>query len=67
SVFLGPFIWGLFTKNANRIAAVTSSVSALVICLYLYFTGTPSPQAGSIGMIISLLAVPVLSFIIPKK
>ena len=67
SVFLGPFVWGLLSKWSTKNAAVISSIGALVVCLYLYFTGTPSPQAGSIGMIISIVAVPILSFILPKK
>ena len=29
SVFLGPFIWGLFTKRINRTGAIVSSVVAL--------------------------------------
>ncbi len=61
SVFLGPFIWGLFTRWANAIGAWVSAIVALGICLYLYFTGMPSPQAGTIGMMTSLVLMPVVS------
>jgi len=65
SVFLGPFIWGLFTKRANKIGAIGSSLLGLATCLYLYITGMPSPQAGTIGMIVSLAACPLLSLMKP--
>jgi len=67
SVFLGPFVWGLFTKDTGRLAVIISSVSSLAVCLFLYFSGVPSPQAGSIGMILSLIAVPILNLVLPKK
>lgn len=67
AVFLGPFIWGLFTKRCHKIGAVSSSVLGLGTCLYLYLTGTPSPQAGTIGMMVSLAVNPIVSFIMPKK
>lgn len=71
SFFLGPFVWGLFTKSANRPGALLSGVGGLAICLALYFGGMPSPQAGTIGMISSLLINPVFSFIfktiLPEK
>jgi len=63
SVFLGPFIWGLFTKRMNKIGAVSSSVIGLTVCIVLYAQGMPSPQAGTIGMIVSLTLNPVVSFL----
>ncbi len=66
SVFLGPFIWGLFTKRANKVGAIASSLLGLSICLYLYMTGTPSPQAGTIGMIVSLTVNPLVSLIVKR-
>jgi len=65
SVFLGPFIWGLFSKRMNKYGAITSSVLALAVCLTLYFTGTPSPQAGTIGMMVSLAVNPIVSYLTP--
>ncbi|MCD4829858.1 MAG: sodium/solute symporter [Candidatus Cloacimonetes bacterium] len=66
SVFLGPFIWGLFWKKANEFGAVSSAVLGLATCLTLYFTGTPSPQAGTIGMGVSLVINPLFSLILPN-
>jgi Na+/pantothenate symporter len=61
SVFLGPFVWGLLSKKVNKLGAVTSSVLGLSVCLFLYFTGTSSPEAGTIGMLVSLAANPLVS------
>ncbi len=66
SVFLGPFIWGLFTRRMNRIGAISSSVVGLATCIVLYVQGTPSPQAGTIGMIVSLILNPIVSFLTPS-
>ena len=56
SVFLGPFIWGLLTRRANKLGAIVSSVVGLATCLTLYFVWGPTaaPQAGTTGMITSL-------------
>lgn len=61
AVFLGPFIWGLFSKRMTRAGAISSSVLGLAACLGLYFNGTPSPQAGTVGMIVSLAVNPIVS------
>jgi len=63
SAFLGPFIWGLFSKNVNKFGAVSSGIIGLGVTLILYITGMSSPQAGTIGMIISLVVNPVFSFL----
>ena len=64
SVFLGPFIWGLVSTKANKTGAVCASVTGLLLCLVLYFSGcSSSPEAGTIGMIASLLIVPVASLL----
>jgi SSS family solute:Na+ symporter len=65
AVFLGPFIWGLFTKRMNKAGAISSSVVGLTVCLVLYAQGTPSPQAGTIGMIVSLALNPIVSYLTP--
>ncbi len=67
SAFLGPFIWGLFWKGANRYGAVFSSVTGLLTCLILYFTGMPSPQAGTIGMGVSLITNPLVSVMLKRN
>lgn len=67
SFFLGPFIWGLLNKNMNKHGAIVSGVCGLGTCLFLYGTGTPSPQAGTIGMFVSLALNPVFSYITKKQ
>lgn len=59
SVFIGPFIWGLFSKKADRIGAISSSVIGLAVCIILYATGSSSPEAGTIGMLVSLSVNPI--------
>ncbi len=61
AVFLGPFIWGLFTKWANKFGAIASSIVALTVCLAMYLAGRPSPEAGTVGMMVSLVATPLFS------
>ncbi len=63
SVFLGPFVWGLFSKKVNRFGAIFSGIFGLFVCLYLYSTGYSPPEAGTIGMITSLVANPVASYL----
>lgn len=66
SVFLGPFVWGLFSKKVNRFGALFSSITGLSVCMILYISGHSPPEAGTIGMITSLLANPAASFIYNK-
>lgn len=61
SVFLGPFVWGILSKKVNKFGAVTSSVLGLSVCLFLYLIGRPSPEAGTVGMLVSLAANPLFS------
>jgi Na+/proline symporter len=63
SAFLGPFIWGLFWKRATKYGALYSCILGLTTCLYLYITGMPSPQAGTIGMGVSLVVNPLVSML----
>jgi len=63
SAFLGPFIWGLFWKKANKFGAFYSTIFGLTTCITLYIWGLPSPQAGTIGMGVSLIANPIVSLI----
>jgi len=65
AAFLGPFIWGLFSKRTSRIGAIGSSTLGLGVCLILYVTGTDSPQAGTLGMIVSLVLAPLISVVCP--
>ena len=61
SAFLGPFIWGLFWKKATKAGAFASMFAGLTVCIGLYAWGMPSPQAGTIGMGVSLAVNPVVS------
>ena len=61
SVFLGPFVWGLFTRKVNKVGAVAAAVLALGTCVVLYAAGRSSPEAGTVGMMVSLGATPVFS------
>lgn len=65
SAFLGPFFWGLLSKKMNKFGAIVSSVAGLGVCLVLYFIGMSSPQAGTIGMLVSFALNPVISLIFP--
>ncbi len=71
SVFLGPFIWGLFLKKANKFGAIGGGVLGLLTCLILYFLpfGTykfSSPEAGTLGMAVSFIITPTLSLAVSK-
>jgi len=60
AAFLGPFIWGLFGQRATRFGAISAGVSGVTVTLLLFFVGGfPSPQAGTIGMLVSLV-IPVV-------
>jgi len=63
SFFLGPFIWGLFTKWVNKFGALSSGLIGLAVCIILYATGTPSPEAGTIGMMVSFVINPLFSYL----
>lgn len=77
--FLGPFVWGLFWKKANRYGAIASALIGLGICLGLYFMGVgagagvkipwyfSSPGAGTIGMLVSLAVNPIVSILFKSK
>lgn len=67
SAFLGPFFWGIISKRMSKAGAMVSSVAGLGLCLYLYLTGTPSPQAGTIGMLASLILNPIISIIFQNQ
>jgi Na+/proline symporter len=68
SFFLGPFVWGLFNKKMNKFGAISSSMIGLVVCVGLFIIWGPkfSPQAGTIGMLVSLAVNPLFSYISNK-
>lgn len=67
STFLGPFIWGLFWKKTTKTAAIASMIIGLGTCVGLTFAGFPSPEAGTVGMLVSLAAPPLISLATGRK
>ena len=69
SAFLGPFLWGILGTKANKYGAYASFFTGLgtSLALYLYFGPSYSPQAGTIGMLVSLAVNPLVSMIIKPK
>jgi solute:Na+ symporter, SSS family len=63
SFFIGPFIWGLYWKRVNRLGGFASGILGLTVCITLYIVWgkSYSPQAGTIGMLTSLVANPIFS------
>ena len=61
STFLGAFIWGLFWKRTTKVAAYASMILGLATCIGLYVGGMSSPEAGTIGMMVSLAVNPLAS------
>ena len=64
SFFLGPFVWGLFNKKVNKFGAISSAMLGLIVCVGLFIIWGPklSPQAGTIGMLVSLAVNPLFSW-----
>ena len=63
SFFLGPFVWGLLSRRVTKAGAFVSSFLGLGVCLVLYLTGMQAPEAGTIGMMVSLAVNPVVSLL----
>jgi SSS family solute:Na+ symporter/sodium/proline symporter len=61
STFLGAFIWGLFWRRTTKTAAIASMILGLGACLGLYAGGMSSPEAGTIGMGVSLVVPPIVT------
>ena len=75
--FIGPYIWGLFSKKITKIGAfsgiiaglVTVGGATLVITLTSSFSvaASKSPEMGVIAMAVSFVVVPVVSLLTQKK
>jgi SSS family solute:Na+ symporter/sodium/proline symporter len=63
SFFLGPFVWGLISKKVTKFGAIGSSLLGLGTCLGLSIAGTPPAEAGTVGMLVSFAANPLLSLV----
>ncbi len=69
--FIGPFLWGLYSKSVTKAGAWTGMLSGIVVVggLITYFTITSgfgiaksmAPIFGVTAMVISFVAVPVVS------
>ena len=74
--FIGPFIWGLFSKKITKAGAyagmvsglLTVGIATLVITLIKDFSAAAalSPQMGVSAMAVSLVVVPVVSMFTKK-
>jgi SSS family solute:Na+ symporter len=58
AAFLGPFIWGLFWKKTTKTGAFAAMFLGLGTCIGLTLAGFGSPEAGTIGMGVSLVIPP---------
>ena len=75
--FIGPYIWGMFSKNITKIGAFAGIVSGLltvggatlVITITDSFSvaASKSPEMGVAAMAISFIIVPVVSLITKNK
>ncbi len=75
--FIGPYIWGLFSKKITKIGAyagmiaglLTVGVSTLVITLTSNFSAAAakSPEMGVAAMAVSMIVVPVVSLFTKNK
>ena len=75
--FIGPYIWGLFSKNITKVAAFAGVLSGLltvggatlVISLTSSFSNaaSKSPEMGVAAMAISFIVVPLVSLLTKNK
>lgn len=75
--FIGPYIWGLFSKKITKTAAfasvisglLTVGISTLVISLNSGFSAAAShsPEMGVAAMAVSVVIVPLVSLITKNK
>ncbi|MBQ6906029.1 MAG: sodium:solute symporter [Clostridia bacterium] len=75
--FIGPYIWGLFSKKITKIGAyagmiaglLTVGISTLVITLTSGFSqaAAHSPEMGVAAMAVSLVVVPIVSMFKKNK
>ncbi|MFO7732808.1 MAG: sodium:solute symporter, partial [Candidatus Aminicenantes bacterium] len=65
SFFLGPFVWGLISERVTKLGAMASAILGLGTCLALWAAGMAPAEAGTIGMLVSFAANPVISALAP--
>ena len=74
--FIGPYIWGLFSKKITKIGAIagmvsglaTVGISTLVISIASGFSAAAakSPEMGVCAMAVSVIVVPIVSYFTRK-
>ena len=69
AVFLGPFLWAIFGRRVEKRGAMGAAILGLATCLTIWALGGPKrvPEAGSIGMIVSFVAAPLISMAWPHR
>ena len=69
ATFLAPFIYGLFWKKANKIAAQTSCVIGLGLTMILFFILPKSkiPFIATLGMGVPMVIFPMIVWLTNKK
>ena len=69
AVFLGPFLWAIFGSRVEKRGALGAAVLGLATCLTIWALGGPKwvPEAGSLGMIVSVVAAPLISTALPRR
>lgn len=75
--FIGPYIWGLFSKKITKVGAFVGMIAGLLTVggatLYITLTSNfaaaaaKSPEMGVCAMAVSLVVVPLVSAITKKK
>ncbi|MCX7843154.1 MAG: sodium:solute symporter family protein [Clostridia bacterium] len=68
--FLAPFIYGLYWKGTTKIGAWAGFVSGIACsvggAIYFRMDGKLAPNIGAVAMLVSLVVVPIVSFITSK-
>lgn len=66
--FLGPFVWGLFSKRVSKAAVWTSFILGVGLTTSNMFFGfIDSPiNCGALAMVLSLVVVPLVSLFTPS-
>ena len=75
--FIGPYIWGLFSKRITKIGAFAGVISGLLTVggatFYITLTSSfsaaasKSPEMGVAAMAISFIVVPIVSLLTKNK
>ncbi|MDK2810919.1 MAG: solute:Na+ symporter, family [Petroclostridium sp.] len=68
--FIGPFLFGLYWKGTTKLGAwagmLGGFLTSIILALSSNLNASQAPMFGMIAMLVSIIAVPVVSFITPK-